>query len=202
MGLADRLAQAKTPTRTVPLCLNIELLMEIERLGGELAQALTADAAGSDSLSPNAAVTAPPIAAKILELEEQVPEFVLQVECRTVERSVWQALREDNPPSDEDREKGYGVDETSWTIAALVACCTGDGEPFTQELAAELVGKITPRQFQDLTDAIWALNMGVVDLPKSAVASAETRSSEPSATTASPKASRGRSSSGTADTLG
>ena len=164
------LAGAALPETTVPVCLRGDLAAEHEELDRKLEKLL-------EKKNPKMADDGR-IAAKlrIEELEAQMQESTYDFRLRALSRTAWHALlAEHQPRPGEDADKNIGVN-TATFFASMIRACLVKPE-LTEEQWAQLLEKITDRQFDSLSDAAWRLNRRDVAVPFSAAASRMNQSS-------------------------
>lgn len=192
----EKLRAAKLPERTVPVCLRGDLTAEFEDLERQLAEAqrtpsLSLEGDGSADLAAR-------IEALRAEMREHTEDFVLRAKPRQEWRAFLAAYppRQDAEGNIDERDRGAIInmgtfwhaliresvvspelDDEDWRLLL------GDDEEERErrEKAGEPVegGKLTDRQFEQLTDTAWALNRRDVDVPFSLAASRMMRSSSP-----------------------
>lgn len=205
MGLSaeDIIRGGSLPTTTVPVCMHADLTAEHEELERQLDKAVTAP---RDSLAAGSNAT--DLSAQIAALEERMREHTVVFKLQALPRPKWKALVAAHPPRKADdgtvdeRDKYIGVN-TETFFEVMVRACTvepqlspevwrillGDSQAARTHLEAELGaeraaaeiedGKLTDRQFDDLSNAAWALNRRDVDVPFSRAASRIRENSEP-----------------------
>lgn len=162
------LASAKLPEKTVLICLRGDLAAEHEQAERDLEQA---QRTAFDSLEGSGAGE---IAERVRALEDEMREASHPFRLRALPRPVWRALVAAHPPRrGEDNEivpEDRMLVNSETFFDALVRACLVDPELGDEEWA-ELAGKLTDRQFDDLSDAAWGLNRREVDVPFSRAAS-------------------------------
>lgn len=187
---------AKLPEKTVPVCLHADLVAEVEQAERELTDAQRQI---GDSLAGGSG--ARDVAERIEALRAQMLDSTVEFTLRAMPRPTWRAFLAEHPPRKDgdqvdERDKYVGVN-TETFFDALVRRSTvspelddedwrilfGDSpeERKRREAAGEPVedGKLTDRQFDQLSDVAWALNRREVDVPFSLAASRILRNSEP-----------------------
>lgn len=168
------LDEAKLPEATVMICLRGDLAADHERAERELEQA---EQAGADSLAGSGAGE---LADRILALEDEMREHTYEFRLRALPRAQWRALCAAHPPRkaedgsvvDTDR---IGVNAETFYDAIIRACLVDpelDDADWNQ-----LVEALTDRQYDEISDAAWALNRREVDIPFSHAASRMKRAS-------------------------
>lgn len=169
------MSEAKLPARTVLICLRGDLVAEHEQAERDLEQA---QRTVGDSLAGGTAVAE--IVEQIEALEEQMRESQYPFRLRALPRPQWRDLVAAHPPRrgedgaivDTDRP---GVNADTF-FEAMIRACLIDPE-LTDEEWKQLDETLTDRQFDDLSDAAWAVNRREVDIPFSRAASRMRRAS-------------------------
>lgn len=171
----DIIAAAALPERTVVVCVRGDLLADIDTLTEEL-QAELADAkangrlAGRNKSTPRAQELTEAIEAKRVEMTEHTITFRL----RALKPSVWRALVAKHPPA---KNSGMVVDLLGFMGDAIPAS-TVEPELDAEDWKALLEEERLPvAEVGKLIDAVWDLNYSAVDVPKSRMPSAATRTS-------------------------
>lgn len=174
VSFGSALAGATRVVKSVRLCLDGELMDQIEQLDDSLTQALEADAA------ENRHPEAPAIAARIVELTEQARAKEVLFSFRHMGRRPWRDLIAEHPPTDSDKANGGDFNTSTFPVAAMVASCiapTGVTQELIQELADET---LTDAQWNRLWATCHAANTGGADIPLSVAAYAIARGTETS----------------------
>lgn len=184
------LEQATPAERTVQVCVAGKLLAEYEHLERELARAQTADAQRS---SLGDVPQAPPIARRLVEIEERMQAATHEFRFRALEPKPWSDLLAEHPGRPGKTE---GFNAETFPAAAIAACCVEPAGLDSVPAVERLFAVLNPAQRADLFDGVWTVNTATVTVPFSASASAVLRASGPSSTTAQPEAFRDPSSSG------
>jgi hypothetical protein len=179
---------AKLPETTVPVCLHADLVAEFEQASRELAEAQRSPL---DSL---AGTGMQEIAQRIENLRTKMGEHTIDFRLRGMPRSRWKAFIADHPPRKDEsgavdeRDKYIGVNTNTFGMALVrlsvvdpdlddedwrILLGDTEAERARREAAGEPVedGKLTDRQFDELSNAAWGLNRGEVDIPFSPAAS-------------------------------
>jgi hypothetical protein len=107
----NALKNASPVAKRTRLCLDGELLSEIERLGEELTQL------------PDGSDDAQRIASEIVEKTERAVASQTEFVFQAIGRRAWRELAEAHPPTEEQRAKGAEFDTESFPIAAMGASC-------------------------------------------------------------------------------
>ncbi len=175
-SVKDWLAGAKLPETTVQVCLQADLVAELEQAEADLAAARNTTA---DSLAGSGVEQ---ITERIHDLQERMRAGTRTFKLKAMPRPAWRAFVAEHPPrQDADggvdvRDRYIGANtETLWPalIQASVYEPALDGDDWTL-LLDEL---LTDRQFNDLAEAAWNLNRGAVSVPFSRAASKTTPNS-------------------------
>lgn len=170
------LAAAKLPERTVPVCLQGDLVAEFESLDRALAEA---ERKNPDSLEGNGTG---PILDRMESLRTQMQEHTHEFRLRALPKPKFRALIAAHPPRrNEDGDSILPADsfmglDTSTFWDALIRACIVDPE-LDNATWTELENVLTDRQYEVLSDAAWGLNRGDVDIPFSLNASRLSRGS-------------------------
>jgi hypothetical protein len=173
MGLSaeDIIRGGSLPTKSVPVCMQADLQAEHEDLERQLQDALTKP---RDSLA--AGGNAAELSARIEQLEERMREHTVTFKLQARRRPDWKELVGAHPPRQADdgtvdvRDMNIGVNAETFFSAMIRACCV---EPQLPDEVWSLLfeEKLTDRQFDELSNAAWALNRRDVDVPFSRAAS-------------------------------
>lgn len=169
------LAEAKLPEATVPICLRGDLAADHEALERELERA---EKTGAGSLAGSGAGE---LADRILALEDEMREHTYEFRLRALPRVKWRELCHAHPPRRGDDneimepDRYVGINAETF-YAAMIRACLVDPE-LTDEEFEQALEALTDRQFDDLSDAAWALNRKEVDIPFSRAASKMKRDS-------------------------
>lgn len=173
--IKDRIRAARLPEKTVPVCLRGDLVAEFEDLERKLDEALRTPAT---SLEGDGSAK---LAERMEELRRQMLEETTSFRLRAMPKPRWRAFCADHPPRQDEagevdeRDRAIGVNVETFYDALIresVVDPVLDGEDWSALLAV-----LTDRQFQDLTEAAWALNRREIDVPFSPAASRMTRAS-------------------------
>lgn len=171
------LAAARLPERTVAVCLRGDLVAEFEDVDRRL-QALQGKP--SDSLAGNGQAE---LVEQLEALQQQMREHTYPFRLRALPKHQFQRLLADHPPRRDEAGELVAVDaaigvNTETMFTALIRACLVD--PQLDDVQwADLDGKLTDRQYADLSDAAWYLNRGEVSIPFSLIASQMRRNTEP-----------------------
>lgn len=182
-GLAARTADATPRSETVYVCIDGDAIGLLHRLEAELQQAIVSDR------DHNRTAEAPKIARRIEETQQRAKDHTVQLLLRSVGKTPYRQLMEDNPPTKKQLADNPRLDHNPDTFPlALVAASLAevDGEP--DESTPDDVEAF----FEPLPQGEWArvyqvalnVNAGLNSVPFSAAASRLLRGSEPSSTPA------------------
>jgi hypothetical protein len=176
-SIEDVFADAKLPTRSVPLCLRGDLVSEWQDLERRFKAAN--QAADEDSLASANSSEAIELSRQMEDLEEQMRASTRTFRLQGLPGSEWRALLSAHPPREGD-EKDAQVDfnRDTFGVAALAACCVVPRMTLAQ--AGKLVdGTLTDGQWNTLFANVWNMHTTAVDVPFSLAASAIRAASEP-----------------------
>lgn len=187
----DLIRAAKLPEKSVPVCLQADLVAEHEAAERELEQARTRTGKRLDSGGE-----VRELSERLAALEAEMAEHTIDFRLRAMPRPKWKAFVAAHPPRKaedgtvDERDKYIGVNiETFFDVLVRVSVVEpqlddedwrilfGDSEEQKEKLRAEgkedeiEEGKLTDRQFDALSDAAWVLNRHGVDVPFSRAAS-------------------------------
>ncbi|MDG4792016.1 hypothetical protein O7626_40080 [Micromonospora sp. WMMD1102] len=182
LSTKDKISRATYPTRTVDICLETDLQAEYEALHEELRQAVVRES-GDRRLNPGG--ESKRIAEQIEALQQQMAEYVIRFRLQALGSRGWDKLSKAHPPREgekDDAALGYNPD--TFFDAAIRACTVDpsdlDDDDWTALLGDDDVdGKLTAKQYNDLHDAVLALNVRKISVPNSFAASRILRPSEP-----------------------
>lgn len=170
------LADARLPERSMPVCLRGDLVAEFEELDRQLTEAQRNT---STSIEDSGAAG---IAERIEALRVEMREHTYTFRLRALPKKRYRELKAEHPPRkdddgavrDEDRLMDANMDALQEPLlrACLVDPVLDDAE------WADLVDKLTDRQYSDLVGTAIYVNKGGVDVPFSHAASNLLRSSE------------------------
>jgi hypothetical protein len=174
MGTQTKIKQllrdAKLPERSVPVCLQADLVAEFEAVERSLAQAQRDT---RDSLAAGTKVRE--LSDRIEALREQMLEHTIDFRLRALSRPAWRKLINEHPPrkaADGSVVDGDNMGVNSDTFFdALLRASVVEPELDDDDWSLLLEEKLTDRQWGQLTDAAWYLNRGEVDVPFSHAAS-------------------------------
>jgi hypothetical protein len=156
--------RASLPTRTVSLCLAGELVEEHAQLELQLAELgpATSLAGGTDKRD---------LAEQILAVEEQMRESTVDFRLRALGAKVWTLFWGSMPTRGEkESDDSWGERIFPFYADMVSRCCV---EPrMTIDQVTELADLLHSRAWNNLIGGCLGLNMGEIDLPNSAAASA------------------------------
>ncbi|MFG3710127.1 hypothetical protein [Micromonospora sp. NPDC047730] len=168
---------AKLPETTVSVCLAADLVAQFEQRERELVNARRA--AGSSLAGSSKARE---LAEQIEALRQEMAESTVDFRLRAMPRPEWRAFVAAHPPRKVEGGKVHeddahlGVNAETF-FDALVQKSTVSPELDAEDWRLLLDEKLTDRQFDELSNAAWALNRREVDVPFSHAASRILRSS-------------------------
>lgn len=176
----EKIANAKLPELTVPICLRGDLVAEIEQLDRELVNAGSSPSSGMED-----GARLRELAERIEALRDEMREddnnhtFVL----RALPARDYRALKAQHPPRvdgegdvvAEDRVLGANIDTLAEPL--LRACCV---DPVLDDATwRSLEPVLSDGQYDQLANAALLVNQGAVTVPFSRAASRVMRSTEP-----------------------
>lgn len=173
----DVFAEAKLPTRSVPLCLRGDLIGAWQDLERRFKEAN--EAAEEDTLASTASAEARDLAQQMADLEEQMRASTRAFRLKGIPSSEWQELLKKHPPrEDDEQDQRAEFNRTTFPVAAVAACCAMPKMTVAQ--AEKLVDeKLNDGQWNTLFASIWNMHTTVVDVPFSLAASATLAASAP-----------------------
>lgn len=157
---------AKRTAKVVPVCTRGDLVAEHEQLQVDLA---AAERQRSGSLEGNA--PALEIAARIVELEKEMAESVVDFRMEAMGRRRWDALVAQHAPREgnqRDAQAGYNVDEF---VAAGLRLCVVDPVLDDETWEQFVNDDISDGQYEQFTEGFWEVNRKRVSVPFSRAAS-------------------------------
>lgn len=164
--------RATLPTRTVPLCLDAELVDEIAQLEAQLADAKPPTSLGD--VSPKRV-----IAEQIAELQDRMRESKVDFKLRALPSRTWDKFWATMPiRKDKDKESDDDWEARAFPFYAEMLSRSCTDPVMSVEQVTELVDLIHHKAWSTLVSECMALNMREVDIPNSAAASELTRDSE------------------------
>jgi len=168
---AELLARIKPQFReeSTQICLRPDLLDEFERLDAELVESRAADTAGNRLADGTSAKTRD-LAEKVVALEKQIEETAIEFRFKAMSKDKWRALCDTYPPRKQNELDAYAGYDRDAVLDAAVRMCLID-PVFDDKSWGELVEALNPSEWRELTDTVNSVNRGVVDAPKSVLAS-------------------------------
>lgn len=181
---------AKLPTRSVRLCLNLELVEKVQRLSSEKADLIiNATAAGQSdedreakARTRKAAERAEPdppprvaeIDAELAALWDQMRDYEGDLQLHGVDGAAWQAYKDDHPPREgnvSDARNGGGVVNTTDLMANLGdwAVSWNDEKLTEGDWAGWLSKRIAPADMTDLVRRVVEMQEFKVTVPPKAL---------------------------------
>lgn len=173
MNGAELLARIRPVMReeSTQVCLRPDLVDAVIAADQELLQSQAKDTSGEGRMvDGGASPRTIELAEKVRALEEEVVAHSITFHFRAVSKDRWSALCDEHPPrpnNELDKFAGYDRDGV---LAAAVRLCLVD-PVFDDASWAELVKVLPEGEWKELTDTVNSLNRGVVDAPKSVLAS-------------------------------
>jgi hypothetical protein len=171
------LAGAKLPERSVPVCLRGDLVATFEELERQLVEAQRVTSTSIEDAG------AAGIAERMEAVRAEMREHTYPFRLRALPKPEYRDLKAKHPPRKDDdgavRSEDVFLDANLDELGEplLRACIV---EPILDDADwADLVGKLTDRQYSDLVGTAIYVNKGSVDVPFSHAASNLLRSSEP-----------------------
>lgn len=179
---ADLLARIRPQFReeSTQLCLRPDLIDAFEELDAELVRSRAADVAG-DRLADGESKRTRELAKKVRELEEEVEAHSIDFHLRAMSKDKWRALCDSHAPRKGNELDAYAGYDRDAVLDEAVRICLFD-PVFEDCTKAEcdhedcgswqaLVKKLNPSEWRELRDTVNSVNRGVVDAPKSELAS-------------------------------
>ncbi len=180
---------AKLPTRSERICLNLELIEQVQLLQSEKNDILVAaqlDSTEDDAAQESRARTRkaseaptelPPrvaeIDAALSALWDQMREYEGNLGLRGIDGAKWQAYKDEHPPRDgnkSDEDIGYGLVDTTALMGDLGDWAkTWDGDPLADgDWAGWLSARIAPADLSDLVRRVVQMQELRVPIPPKA----------------------------------
>ncbi|TDE02832.1 hypothetical protein [Jiangella asiatica] len=182
----------KRPTATVPLCLDMSMRAEWERLDEQLRK--ERGKTTGDRMVGNA--TASRLAEEIRQLEELMEQQTVHFLLSALPRNRYKKIVAQHPPRKDDAEDAaVGVNRETFFDALMLATLDDDGkEPGTIVQVTDHAGEVvefdpaqdweslademTDQQFESIANMAFLLNRGKVSVPFSRAASRTTQTSD------------------------
>lgn len=165
----DDIKKRREPAKVnVTICLSQQIIEDLARLDEELVAARSEDLRheGEIDYAPKAIE----LADRIVELEAEAAEMMVEFVFQEIPRSEWNALKRSHGPTQEQRQRGivqYNPD--TFTPAAIAACAVAP--ELTEDQAKELCAEWSEGDVQRLFMAVLTANVGERHVPKSEAAS-------------------------------
>lgn len=169
------LATARRQTRSITVCLRGDLVDEYVAAGARILE-LNQQHAGRESLAGIPEVTDLTERMDVLKADMEANSSAIRLEA--LPPSVFSALMVAHPPR-EDRpdDQRMGVNQSTFFEAVLPLSAVDP--KLTPERAASLIDWMNQRQWSEMMNMIWTLNLGDVDIPFLRAASLFSTDSEP-----------------------
>lgn len=167
---ADLLARIKPMLReeSTQICLRPDLLDEWDAANSALAASQVEDSSGR--LASGVSSKTRGLAQKVADLEAAIEESAITFKFRAIPKDRYRAVCDNHPPrkgNEIDQLLGHNRDAVA---DAMVRECLID-PVFDDESWAHFLEVCNPSEWQELKHAVQSVNRGVVDLPKSELAS-------------------------------
>lgn len=168
---AELLARIKPQMReeSTQLCLRPDLLDAFEEADAELVASRAADMSGN-RLSDGESTKTRKLAEKVAALEAEIDASAITFRFKAMSKDKWRALCDTFPPRAKNELDVYAGYDRDAVLDTAVRLCMVD-PVFDDESWAELVKNLNPSEWTELTDTVNSANRGVVDAPKSVLAS-------------------------------
>lgn len=179
---AELLARIKPQFReeSTQICLRPDLLDAFEEADAELVASRAADTAGNRLADGTSAKTRK-LAEKVVALQEQIDDTAITFRFKAMSKDKWRALCDSHPPRPKDQlDQAVGYNRDAVLDAAVpmslidpvfASCEKGGCDHEECGSWEQLVKKLNPSEWRELTDTVNSVNRGVVDAPKSVLAS-------------------------------
>lgn len=176
-SIDDVFADARLPTRSVPLCLRGDLVAAWQDLERRFKHAN--QAADEDTLAAKNSAEAVDLAKRMEELEEEMRAATRTFRLQGLPGSKWRELLKAHPPrEDNEQDQQVEFNRDTFGVAALAACCVMP--KMTLAKATKLVDEVlVDGQWNTLFAHIWQMHTTAVDVPFSLAASAIRAASGP-----------------------
>lgn len=159
------LNKARLPETTVSVCVRGDLQAEWDRLNEEL---IRIRAASGRKMAGNSDESE--LSARVREVEAEMQSSVIEITLRALPQPDWRRLVKNHPPRkgvEEDKAAGLNVEAF---LDDLVCRCVVAPE-MPADRITQLLGVLSPGQYDKLTGAAWSINRRDVDVPFSPLAS-------------------------------
>lgn len=167
------------PKATVPLCTNLDLAAEHERLERDLKEAQRQALTDPRENSP-----VPGLVAQIQDLEQKMRDHTIEFELQALPKKRFAEIEAAHPPRDgNDQDKALGLNLATGPDAvisepgSIISVTGSDGEPidFTGADWESEADGMSNGQWQNFALAVLRLNRGTDAAPFSMAASRQTR---------------------------
>lgn len=181
--------QPRRRTASTQVCLRSDLVRAFHEADAELVRLKAAASGNANRMTPGGAAESEEVRAqakRVRKIEEQIVASQVTFEFQAMNRDEWSALTADHPPrkgNQIDHVVGYDRDAVlnamvrHCLVSPVFEDCTVEeeaGEPCPHEDCGswqQLVNVINPSEWAELRDTANEANQGVVDAPKSVLAS-------------------------------
>lgn len=170
---ADLLARIRPVMReeSTQVCLRPDLIEAVMAADEELVKSKAKDTSGEGRLATGGeSPRTIELAEKVRALEEEVVANSITFHFRAMSKDRWSALCDEHPPRPKNELDKYAGYDRQGVLDAAVRLCLFD-PVFDDESWAELTKVLNEGEWKELTDTVNSLNRGVVDAPKSVLAS-------------------------------
>jgi hypothetical protein len=168
---ADLLARIRPQKReeSTQLILRPDLVDEWQKADDQLTNQRMADAANK-RLASGVSQTTRDLAKKVQKLEREIEKFAITFRFRAMSKDEYRALCDSHPPRQGDQVDQFTGYNRDAVLDAMVRACLYD-PVFDDAAWAEFVSVCNPSEWDELRDTVNSVNRGVVDAPKSVLAS-------------------------------
>lgn len=176
MDIEEILGQAKLPEKEVPICLRGDLYVELDAAEKALAEIERRALAKDGSLDAGAGRLE--AAQRVAQVRQQMLDSSAVFRLRAVPRRRYSDLLGEHPAREgepRDAATGFNCD----TFFDALARESLVDPAVTAEQWEQLADTLSDPQYEELTDAAWAVNRRGVDVPFSSAASRALSLSEP-----------------------
>jgi hypothetical protein len=157
------LKEGRLPERTVDICLRGDLVAEFEMVDAALTEAMRRPVDSKEGSGTAELVQ------RIEAIQAEMKASTHTFRIRALDRAAFRELQNAHPPREGDGpDEQVGFDRSTFFTALLID--TTYDPVLTAEEWDELLGKLTERQYGDLTDAAWFSNRDAVSIPFSKAA--------------------------------
>lgn len=173
MNGAELLAKIRPVMReeSAQVCLRPDLIEAFQAADQELLESKAKDASGGGRMVDGGeSARTVELAEKVRKLEEEVVAHSITFRFRAMSKDRWSALLDEHPPRPKNELDKYAGYDRDGVLAAAVRLCLFD-PVFDDASWAELTKVLNEGEWKELTETVNSLNRGVVDAPKSVLAS-------------------------------